>query len=222
MRKLFLVVLVAFIGCFILTQTSFAATLAYEWIPGQESGLESRSVVFEQFLADDFIPIISGFVVRVDWWGAFTFRGDWQLTFYNDEGAASPMFPFLSQQMPSDILGVLDVNGTWMYSAVWNSQDLFINAWTPYWFSPASFDPMWTWATPGAGPTVGFSPDHAEKSWFPPGELPWVPADHPNYAFRVYVEDPSVIPIPGAIYLLGSGLVGLVGFRKKLKGYLSG
>lgn len=37
------------------------------------------------------------------------------------------------------------------------------------------------------------------------------------YAMAVREGDVSTVPIPGAVWLLGSGLVGLVGFRKKLK-----
>jgi len=28
---------------------------------------------------------------------------------------------------------------------------------------------------------------------------------------------PSTVPVPGAVWLLGSGLIGLVGFRRKLR-----
>lgn len=175
-------------------------------------------------MADDFIPVISGNVVQVDWWGSDTPTPDWILTFYSDEGAASPMFPPLSQQMHTGIIPVQDpTSGTYMYSAVRDPQDLFINAGTSYWFSPVLFGPPWTWATPVPGPVpdIGLSPDFAHKSFGPPG--PGVTGDYapePNYAFRVLVEveETSPVPIPGAIYLLGSGLLGLVGLRKKLKG----
>jgi hypothetical protein len=219
MRKLFLVVLVAFIGCFILAQTSFAATVvAYEWSPGQILSPGSTSTVGGPVLADDFVPIISGFVVQVDWWGSEPpFFPYWELTFYNDDGPASPS-SVLGQYSAFDV-GSPYGPGILMYSALWEPQDVFINAGTTYWFSVANlFGPDWMWAIPGADPPVGDSPDHAEVSWDPPGG-PWIPAHEPNYAFRVWVEveETSPVPIPGAIYLLGSGLLGLVGIRKKMK-----
>ena len=227
MRKLFLVVLVAFIGCFILAQTSFAATVvAYEWSPGQNLPPGSTSTIGGPVLADDFVPIISGLVVRVDWWGSESFIFDsmpeWELTFYND-GPGSPSFPYISQHMIPFAPPVPDVvPGIFMYSAEWQPQDVFINAGIPYWFSVANFGPDWMWATPVPGPVpdVGLSPDFARVSLGPPGPgVPWVFAPEPNYAFRVWVEveETSPVPIPGAIYLLGSGLLGLVGIRKKMK-----
>jgi hypothetical protein len=56
-------------------------------------------------------------------------------------------------------------------------------------------------------------------SYDPPGGWIHHPDIEPNYAFRVWVEveETSPVPIPGAIYLLGSGLLGLVGIRKKIK-----
>ena len=41
----------------------------------------------------------------------------------------------------------------------------------------------------------------------------------PTYSIGAWiVEDNSVVPIPGAVWLLGSGLIGLAGLRKKLRG----
>jgi hypothetical protein len=44
----------------------------------------------------------------------------------------------------------------------------------------------------------------------------WVPYDGTNTPVRIQ-GDVGAVPIPGAIWLLGSGLIGLVGLRKKLK-----
>jgi hypothetical protein len=218
MRKLFLVVLVAFIGCFILAQTSFAATVAYKWSPGQILSPGSTSTIGGPVLADDFVPIISGFVVQVDWWGSAPIIPWWELTFYND-GPGSPS-SVLGQPIPVLADGLSVGDGIFMYSALWEPQDVFITAGTTYWFSVASFLPEWTWATPVGGPDVGDSPKPAEVSYNPPGGS-WEPRPDigPNYAFRVLVEEEetSPVPIPGAIYLLGSGLLGLVGIRKKMK-----
>ena len=47
----------------------------------------------------------------------------------------------------------------------------------------------------------------------------WVPVDNNNSRHGAWLIDTesAPVPIPGAIWLLGSGLIGLVGFRKKSK-----
>jgi hypothetical protein len=37
------------------------------------------------------------------------------------------------------------------------------------------------------------------------------------YAMAVHPGDVSAVPVPGAVWLLGSGLLGLIGIRKKMK-----
>jgi hypothetical protein len=41
-----------------------------------------------------------------------------------------------------------------------------------------------------------------------------------HYDWAVHVGNIGAIPIPGAVWLLGSGLIVLVGFRKRLKKYI--
>jgi len=40
-------------------------------------------------------------------------------------------------------------------------------------------------------------------------------ADSSSYGLAVRNAEVSVVPVPGAVWLLGSGLVGILGFRKK-------
>ena len=40
---------------------------------------------------------------------------------------------------------------------------------------------------------------------------------YPYVSAELWIDNVSTVPIPGAVWLLGSGLIGLVGFRKKLK-----
>lgn len=230
MRKFFLVSLVAFIGFFILAQTSFAATVAYEWLPGQNSNSMSRHGTFGPVLADDFSPVLSGNVVQVDWWGNLAQSTGWELTFHNDAPAGTPSWPFISQQMLSASGVGPDANGIFLYSTAWIPQDVYITAGTTYWFSAANFISGWYWATPGSlNPTVGSETYDAKVSVGGSGGVvsgphdgPWAnafpaDADLPNFAFRIWVDDGAVVPIPGAIWLLGSGLIGLAGIRKKYK-----
>jgi hypothetical protein len=44
----------------------------------------------------------------------------------------------------------------------------------------------------------------------------WLKTD-PDYAWAVRDGDVAAVPIPGAVWLLGSGLIGIVGIRKKFK-----
>lgn len=39
---------------------------------------------------------------------------------------------------------------------------------------------------------------------------------YPYVSAELWIDNVSTVPIPGAVWLLGSGLIGLVGFRKKL------
>lgn len=43
----------------------------------------------------------------------------------------------------------------------------------------------------------------------------WIPYGGSTYAFELYNGNP--VPLPGAVWLLGSGLLGLIGLRKKLR-----
>ena len=43
---------------------------------------------------------------------------------------------------------------------------------------------------------------------------PYGPASDGNRAFQLYTGDP--VPLPGAVWLLGSGLLGLIGLRQQL------
>ncbi|MBU1194160.1 MAG: VPLPA-CTERM sorting domain-containing protein [Proteobacteria bacterium] len=53
------------------------------------------------------------------------------------------------------------------------------------------------------------------------GELGWsdwqvAPLDYPDFGFGVYARiEGSPVPVPGAIWLLGSGIIGLAGLRRK-------
>jgi hypothetical protein len=43
-----------------------------------------------------------------------------------------------------------------------------------------------------------------------------------TYTSGVWISTPGPVPVPGAVWLLGSGLFGLVGLRKKFKKSISG
>ena len=76
---------------------AFSAQIAFEWTEGGPgNGTNSIHTSFHNaagpVLADDFIPVLSGPVVQVDWWGSITNSSQWEITFHSDAGA-QPAFP---------------------------------------------------------------------------------------------------------------------------------
>jgi hypothetical protein len=71
-------------------------------------------------------------------------------------------------------------------------------------------DPLTSWTLPEFGAGTNDLSDKSWDGWSIPfgGEPDFLPPPPP---------DIRVVPIPGAVWLLGSGLVGLVGFRRRMK-----
>ena len=97
--------------------------------------------------------------------------------------------------------------------------------------SGQAYDAFATFSVSGPGATLkftgpaGFSVDFSgigitysdvlEPGWY---TLSGYVIDSPNSLFLIDLDvSPTVVPIPGAIWLLGSGLIGIIGIRRKFK-----
>ena len=201
--------------CFLSAQTTFGAAIAFEWLPGTNSGSMSLHGVGGPILADDFTPAVSGWVTRVDWWGSQAASSLWEITFHDDAPGFPAAGPWpgssggISQHNPVSWPTGPDANGVYGYSATWSPQDVYVNSGTAYWFSVANIASGWTWALPGdPAPTVGGQIWHAARSVGigpngGPHFGPWDQYCDENFAFRIWVEP---IPEPCTLGLLALGV----------------
>jgi hypothetical protein len=232
MNKLSFYVAGLAIALLMAAQTALAVpVIAYEWTEGGP-GNGTNSIHWSQHitggpvLADDFQTSVSGRVTQVDWWGSAPLTGldNWEITFHPDAGGL-PQAVVSSQHLPVVAGGVdPDGDGVFFYSALWQPQDMFVSAGVDYWFSVANAQgPNWFWANAGGvGPTVGSELYTGAVSAGAPGSPhfgPWssvfmADGTKQDFAFRIWVEP---VPIPPALWLFGSGLLGLVGMAKRKK-----
>jgi hypothetical protein len=62
-----------------------------------------------------------------------------------------------------------------------------------------------------SGVGVASGNPYADGAWIFQGD----PQSSNDLPFRTYYDDTAVVPIPGAVWLLGSGLLGLIGIRRR-------
>lgn len=200
------------------------AVVIYESLPASNSNNVSSHGVGGPVLADDFTSSVSGMVTSVEWWGSspLVIGGvdQWEITFHSDIGGTpSTTFPtgVISQHFVSATGFDPDGDGIFHYQTVWNPQDMFVTAGVDYWFSVANASgSTWTWAT-GLPPTVGSEQYDAVVSTGigPDGGPhfgPWTGIPDTDFAFRI-----NAVPVPAAVWLFGSGLIGLIGVARRKK-----
>jgi len=203
------------------TGTASAAVAVYEHLPVVNSNFISRHGTGGPILADDFVPVGSGPVTSVTWWGSRAQSDSWEITFHTDGGGVpnidDPVDGGLVQHIPVIASGVDIGGGIFEFTAAWNPMDLSLNAGTNYWFSTANFLDGWTWALGDpTGPSIGSELYDAAESR---GALcsnggphcgAWRSLDNTDFAFRI-----NAVPVPAAVWLFGSGLIGMVGLARR-------
>jgi hypothetical protein len=195
----------------------------YSHLPTANSNFVSFHTTGGPVLADDFIPIASGPVTSVTWWGSSAASDSWELTFHTDNnGVPNIDDPFeggLVQHVPVIATGVNNGRSWLQYTATWSPMDISLTAGTSYWFSVANFADGWTWALANpTGPFIGTELYDAVQSTGSdclnggPHCGPWTSLTGTDFAFRI-----EAVPIPAAVWLFGSGLLGLVGMARRKK-----
>lgn len=82
-----------------------------------------------------------------------------------------------------------------------------VDGWMSYW-SSTQLDPMYL---------PDGSADHYETMEFTEGLTGAMDVDSQAFAWAVHTGDVSAVPVPAAIWLFGSGLLGLVGIARRKK-----
>jgi hypothetical protein len=180
----------------------------------------SHHTVGGPVLADDFIPVSSGRLHCIDWWGTQASSDHWELTLHLGnfgpaplaQPAASGGFKLFATAIGNDS----DLNGIYWYHVKIDDPDWTVIAGQHYWFSAANLNDGWKWSLADGLPEVGSQLFSAVQST---GTLPcpdsgphcgaWV-AQNEQYAFALQ------IPEPGSWALLGAAL-GAAGFARKRK-----
>lgn len=181
-------------------------------------------------IADDFVPVYTGRINRVEWWGSAAADNRWELAFHTNDPVlnqpnidSQPEGAMVKYGEFGDLLavGVQDVPGhpgIFHYSVdlpVW----LGVTAGQQYWFTVANFTDGWHWAYALGGPTVGSENFNAHFSTGigacqdgGPHCGPWTDL-HTDFAFRL-----NGVPEPATLLLAGMALAALVASRRRSAG----
>ncbi len=101
---------------------------------------------------------------------------------------------------------------------IYKDQGGLISQWGICWYGSSAPNPTYSggagWYLTGLGDGGGIILFGDSNPYPNSGDLEWVYSSTDDYVFRTYV---STVPIPAAGWLLLSGLVGIIGFKKKFK-----
>ena len=174
--------------------------------------------------ADDFVGESELPVNQVKWWGGYWSPDpmppptpDFNITFTTDAPCGCKPHPYEQWQYPNlsvsqEFYGV-DYVGYNIYEYQVDLPELFYQELgTKYWLiiqAVMDYPPYWGWQVSTVDP-------ECSALQVATANLPmWCSGVNLEYGLAFEV---NTVPIPGAVYLLGSGLLGLIGLRRKLKG----
>lgn len=168
-------------------------------------------------LADDFVPVDSGLVGKVEWWGSLAPSDNWELAFHTNNAGQPNIDNAFSGAFVKYVVNALGVQDDPVHANIWHYTaflpaplDLGLSAGTSYWFTVANFMDDWYWAEALSGPSVGSESFNSRQSL---GSAPcgdggphcgdWK-AVHTDFAFRI-----DAVPEPSTYLMLGLGLLGV-------------
>ena len=176
-------------------------------------------------IADDFVPIKSGRVTDLRWWGSLPTNRDsnFEVVLQNNnpllgQPANTPPGNNVSgglKQFVNATITSTAIQGIYQFDAKvapgWN-----IVAGTEYWLTTGNFQNGWNWAQALGGPTIGSENFNAHNSTGPgcldggPHCGPWNDL-HTDFSFQVGVPEPA----SWAMLITGFGVVGLAARRRR-------
>lgn len=203
------------------------ATIAYEDLPTNRAIPPNTSWhnASGPILADDFVPIFTGSINHVTWWGTQASSNDFEIVLQINDGGKPGLTPVGNtfsgglKQFVTATSFLYDLGlGIWQFDAnVAPGWD--VAGGTDYWFTAANVNNGWEWAEALNGPTIGSEMFNAQRSVGPacgdggPHCGPWTDV-HTDFAFRVYA-----VPEPAtwAMMIGGFALAGLQLRRRALR-----
>lgn len=195
---------------FILSTASLTtAAVVYEQLPGAWGAF---NINWHEH-ADDFILDQTTNISGISWWGTDNY-GPYLVTIYKHGTDGKPgdvltsYTGALSGVADSDNDNRLKFTAPIMFTA---------KAGVKYWLSVQDENADWNGWYPSGSPEVLYFDEHWVKDYSYPdwGHDPAYGDYHRDLSFSL--QGDALVPVPAAVWLLGSGLIGLLSLRKKFK-----